>query len=617
MTSGQRLPTAGSTIVLIGDLSSTVDIEDGLHTCPDIGSVISVESVDTALDILESVSVQCLVSGLTRTGQGSERVENSAEHDDTNQSGSDAGSRSRTGAPGRPGEESESPERDGLGPSTGSIERLVAAAGDRPVIAVTEANAEQVLEAGAHDVIGPHTPLEAAVARILNAAERYRLESITVAGPTPPSESLTTLGSIPSDPQFWPSFESVIREASLAHDDLRTERDRLESLLHCLYAAWWRLGRAESRSQVERRLCEALSSIENADLVWVGRLTPEVLEVTPETWVGGRDEYLKEQSYSLEGTDLSPAAATTASGSRTLIEETTTQPSESRWARTALEHGIRSICSVPIDFQGITYGCLTVCSTEPAAFDQWTVDSVSALAEVGGVLINRLELRSAVYADQMVELEVLVETGDDPLTVLAEYLDQRVDIETVVARSTFGSVGTISVSSISEENETALSSAIEGVRSVQTMTGDPDSTRMQVQFAERTIADSLADHGAVVRSLEPVGNRVRITVELPADRSVRRVVQFLEDEVSNTELITRRSERSPRDQSGRFEDRLEKGLTERQRQTLETAYYNGYFDWPRERTGEEIADALGVSQPTFTRHFRTAQRKLFELLFDQ
>ncbi|THE64002.1 hypothetical protein D8Y22_15235 [Salinadaptatus halalkaliphilus] len=29
------------------------------------------------------------------------------------------------------------------------------------------------------------------------------------------------------------------------------------------------------------------------------------------------------------------------------------------------------------------------------------------------------------------------------------------------------------------------------------------------------------------------------------------------------------------------------------------AYYSGYFNQPRDRTGEEIAEALGISQPAF------------------
>jgi len=64
-------------------------------------------------------------------------------------------------------------------------------------------------------------------------------------------------------------------------------------------------------------------------------------------------------------------------------------------------------------------------------------------------------------------------------------------------------------------------------------------------------------------------------------------------------------------------DDLSQHLSERQRRTLEAAYYGGFFEWPREHTGEEVAESIGISQPTFSRHLRLFQRKLFELLFDE
>jgi predicted DNA binding protein len=62
---------------------------------------------------------------------------------------------------------------------------------------------------------------------------------------------------------------------------------------------------------------------------------------------------------------------------------------------------------------------------------------------------------------------------------------------------------------------------------------------------------------------------------------------------------------------------LAETLTDRQRQVLKAAYYAGYFDEDRKRTGGEIADALGIAQPTFSKHLRTAQRNVFETIWDR
>ena len=56
--------------------------------------------------------------------------------------------------------------------------------------------------------------------------------------------------------------------------------------------------------------------------------------------------------------------------------------------------------------------------------------------------------------------------------------------------------------------------------------------------------------------------------------------------------------------------------TDRQRAALETGYRAGYFEWPRDRTGADVADALGVSEPTFQQPLRQAQAKLLASVFD-
>ena len=50
---------------------------------------------------------------------------------------------------------------------------------------------------------------------------------------------------------------------------------------------------------------------------------------------------------------------------------------------------------------------------------------------------------------------------------------------------------------------------------------------------------------------------------------------------------------------------------------IQTAYYSGFFESPRESTGEEVAETLGISPPAFYQHSRTVQRKLFSTLFDE
>lgn len=57
-------------------------------------------------------------------------------------------------------------------------------------------------------------------------------------------------------------------------------------------------------------------------------------------------------------------------------------------------------------------------------------------------------------------------------------------------------------------------------------------------------------------------------------------------------------------------------LTADQRTVLRVAYYNGYFETPRESSAPEVAEILGVSPEVFHRLLRTAQAKVFSTEFD-
>jgi predicted DNA binding protein len=42
----------------------------------------------------------------------------------------------------------------------------------------------------------------------------------------------------------------------------------------------------------------------------------------------------------------------------------------------------------------------------------------------------------------------------------------------------------------------------------------------------------------------------------------------------------------------------------------------GYFEWPREHGGQEVAEAMDITQPTLNKHLRLAERKVFDLVVD-
>lgn len=65
-----------------------------------------------------------------------------------------------------------------------------------------------------------------------------------------------------------------------------------------------------------------------------------------------------------------------------------------------------------------------------------------------------------------------------------------------------------------------------------------------------------------------------------------------------------------------FTEVIEETLTDRQREVLAAAHEMGYYEWPRDTAGEELAEELGISPPTLHEHLRAAEQKLIAVFLD-
>lgn len=132
------------------------------------------------------------------------------------------------------------------------------------------------------------------------------------------------------------------------------------------------------------------------------------------------------------------------------------------------------------------------------------------------------------------------------------------------------------------------------------------------------VGGTLADAGAVVREVVAESGVGRVVADVPPHADARQVVETVRER-HDAELVARRERDRPAPEftCREFRAKLTDLLTERQLETLRTAYAGGYFAWPRESTAEECAEALGISQPTFAQHLRACQEKLLGALFDE
>jgi predicted DNA binding protein len=129
-----------------------------------------------------------------------------------------------------------------------------------------------------------------------------------------------------------------------------------------------------------------------------------------------------------------------------------------------------------------------------------------------------------------------------------------------------------------------------------------------------TVLTQVAERGATVRTARATGEELRLEVEIPEEADVRRFVEFLRCQYRGVELLSKTSDDRSLRSLTELRDGFEQRLTDRQLEVLRVAHLRGFYEWPREATGQEIADSLDVSQPTVNRHLRACERKLFDML---
>ncbi|ELY49407.1 bacterio-opsin activator domain-containing protein [Natronorubrum sulfidifaciens] len=415
--------------------------------------------------------------------------------------------------------------------------------------------------------------------------------------------------------------ESTVQRQRGDLDQLETAADRCQHL----HESERTLLACDSRDTLEQRLCDALVSLPFDELsgsieqAWVGDSTTGSERITPSAWAGRNGDFVESISVPIRGVDEPPHPA--AQAAETLqpasIDDLDAEGIDQAWRRRTLEAEFRSVLSVPLVVDNFCYGTLTVYADQPSLFDANVRQLCVHLAAVASATIASIERKRALLADRITELEVVIRDESAALSALAQQFQRRLDVQTVVPRSSGGSTVFCTVPDVSEDEIHAAIESVSGIESGRLVGERADESLLELVLADSSVAETLATHGGVLRSVTPVDDRTRLVIALSSTVDVRSFVRMLERTHPGAELLARRQ----RDRSERpvraFDAELRSRLSERQLKTLETAYYGGFFEWPRESTGETIADSLGVSQPTFSRHLRLAQQKLFELLFDE
>ncbi|MFB6300496.1 MAG: bacterio-opsin activator domain-containing protein [Halobacteriales archaeon] len=386
---------------------------------------------------------------------------------------------------------------------------------------------------------------------------------------------------------------------------LQNERDIRESIREILVET-------TSREELERGFCEQIIESTGFDLAWIGNRTVSE-QLKPSTIVGESRGYFERIDLNSESNATEPSRR--AIESRQIQQVEQIDPDGDDWEAVAADCGFQSTTALPIEYSGILYGVLAVYSTGENVFDAERTSLLEGLAESLASSINAAEQRLALTAEEVVRLDIGVAGSETPLfrfadAIRADDTDERIEVLGTVAYSDAPTLTYVRVPKSTTRDSIDTSTLFDPeIMTVKQVEESELSIRYELTIHVPTIGSILTDYGAVIQSFEIGGDGAELTIDVPHQTEVTRILDTLDDYYPSVELLSRREMVSPDDARERYEA-IRDDLTEKQWQAVTAAYHSGYFEQPRDRSAAEVAESLDISRSTFLQHLRAAEKKI-------
>jgi PAS domain S-box-containing protein len=274
------------------------------------------------------------------------------------------------------------------------------------------------------------------------------------------------------------------------------------------------------------------------------------------------------------------------------------------------------IAVVPLSYLDTVYGVLVVSTERDDAFQDRELAGLTSLGKTVGFAINAITNERLLFADTVVDLSFDVGRTDFPLVATTAPLECSVSLDGFV-KATAGDQLHLYLAVEDVDAETFVDTVVEEPQvSEATVIADEDgSRRVSVSFAEGSVLHRLAHLEGTPQGIEIEAEEGTVTLEAPLDADLEAISDALR---SFDDGITFRS-KTKRDRrvttAAETATTVQDRLTDRQYEVFKTAYYGGYFEWPRDSTIEELAGNMDIAGSTFNHHLRHAQRKLAEALY--
>jgi PAS domain S-box-containing protein len=370
-------------------------------------------------------------------------------------------------------------------------------------------------------------------------------------------------------------------------EELEYILERVEGLIQDVTAV---VAGSTDRSDLEREVCARIAAADGYEGAWIGERNPATETVAVRSSAGvdpDRDGVPTDADHPVAETlaTAEPAAATVDG---------------------------RTHAAVPLSYNDIEYGVLVVRPDRDRTVDDRETVILSALARAVASGINARETSRVLETDAVVAVDLELSDRSLAPVALSAAADCRLEYRRSVHR-TDERASLFTVTGASADDLAAAAAELSDVDCRIVVERD-DECLVELAGGDDLVG-WLSERGVRTRTIESEDGRARVSLEIPRSANVRSIVEAVEERYAGTDVVSFQHRERDAETRQEFAARLEEALTDRQLAALQRAYLGGYFEWPRPTTGEELAQSMGVSRPTFHEHLRTAEAKLCRAFF--
>jgi HTH-type transcriptional regulator, bacterioopsin transcriptional activator and related proteins len=404
-------------------------------------------------------------------------------------------------------------------------------------------------------------------------------------------------------------------EELLRRNEELAQLDQLNTLIREIDQV---LVQADTVIEIDQSVCERLADSDLYEFAWIGEFDAIRGTVEPRQWAGIDSSIVEDRTITVgdSAPNQNPVATAVRTRDTQIVADIATDRRIGSCREDILGQGARSCISIPLIYKETLYGALTVYAAQPQPEER----NQRVLTELGQTVahaINAAEKQETIQTDNVVELTIQIQQPGTVLARLARNADVQLQFKGIVPVGNGSSHVFFTGSQTAADAIQTTGTNLAGITTIARIAEHGEDCLFKVTVSGSTLVSQLATQKGAVRTLTFDRNTAIAVVDLPSTTDVRAYIDDLQRAYSSVKLTSRRScNRSPESVQD-VPMAIKEPLTDRQEGVLKLAYLSGFFESPRESTGQEIADMLDVSPPTFTQHLRAAQQKVFALAFDE